>query len=322
MVLKRCNPGWAVRLVFMVLFVLISGGLSQAAVETLLAVGYADNAQETRDGTGSPFSVYQLEGRLELVPVSPWGVEVYGRSDYRDYWRLADNYSLEAGGRLERTVWEGRLAVAMLTSILWYRDDLQPDDARNDYQLASELTLYLDERWSAGLSLTYVWADYRGRVEESTADASGPGESGQGGGRSPSQGEAVDMFSRSREDRLWTLGGRLECHLSADWQTSVVVRLADCDSTIRRESCDELAVENNWVWQLAWHWRAEAWWHLVWRRYHQDSERNRKVGALLAWQWLDNSEIALSWQLLEADADRDDDNYRAMVSLCALKWFF
>lgn len=200
-----------------------------------VSFGYDDNPAEVDVKDGSGFTRYRvLLGQSVFKDEKGPDVNAFLDAAYGQYFSLDDNYWLRAGATFDAASWFDRIRPGIFAEVAAYRDELVPDDERDELMLGGVLQWFADARLTLSLRQVFTWADYRNRV-------SLPGQriyfvgkrKGHGGHQ---QIPVNELVTYSREDDIWSTEMTAICYFTADLQADLSFQYRDVASSDNFES--------------------------------------------------------------------------------------
>jgi len=133
------------------------------------AIGYDDNTAKTFKKKGSAFGLYQIDivqpFNFKLSDNKSLEASLFAQSVYNDYFRIKDNYYIDAGATFSLPIYKGQIIPGISSDLMVFRDNFFEKDSKNEittkiftkWLVSSQLTLVIKQSWQ--------WSDYKELVE-------------------------------------------------------------------------------------------------------------------------------------------------------------
>lgn len=322
-------------LILFLLGALLSPGTGHAAnVQVELSAGYDDNPSQTEDANGSAFGRYSLSFD-QYVFYSPLAttMDFSLSGTYQDYHDQGDNYRIDFFGDFTHPLMKGRVVPSLSIDAGFYRDDLLPEDERDELGLNAGVSFLMSTRTQLALNGGVRWLDYRNESLAFKGAYSAEQRGKQQKMQTPSQHDRkwYDWKGISqpacRDDRLDNMNIELTIFAGSSltpWLTAGYARL---HSNVEVEAYRKygLAAGIEYDWNMVWHLELALAWHRTEydkAPYYMDRIDYTNFFETSVSRFFDSIEVFLQFEYKDNDSEIDVESYTQWVTQCGFCWSF
>lgn len=336
----------------------VCGAKAQAVdVKASISPGYDSNpAQSQYDEQALAFVHYGLSA-ARRVRRDDVGLELAVSGWYRDYESANDSHRLTLGGDWSKRLDGGRSRLSIGVEGSTYRDQLVPEDERDETGLSLSYRRLFSARveWGLSAQLRHSWYRNPSLPWSGRPDSGGgtPGRSvgapdsnltrsdepGQSSGQRPGSGEGSGSggefgslpplpVATERDDDFVAVGFDATYYWSPALSATLDLMLARNDSSQRLETHDRYAAALSLAYQPASEWRlgvSLAWDGYRYRELPQGFPRrndDRLSVAASVTRFVGDGELFCRVRFVDNDSNVLGQSYDQTVSRCGLAWHF
>ncbi|QTA82190.1 Uncharacterized protein dnl_45610 [Desulfonema limicola] len=292
------------------------------------AIGYNDNVPKISEKQGSGFSLYQVNISQPLkLNISTLETSIFAQGAYNDYFRVRDNYYLNAGAAFSLPLYNARIIPGIFSDILVFRDNFLEKDSKNELSAGISAQWILSARTTLGIRQTWQWSDY---IEDT---APFPGFSphnentAENKYKMDKQPGPADNLLESRDDRIQTTGIEGIYYFSPELHADFLAEHTRVDSSIDIESYKEnkisgylvKTISSLWEFSLAGSFGHSDYKSIPGRNDRQDTTWNTQIRCTY---FIKSLELRFQYQWEYNDSDEINESYHQQVTQCGLIFSF